>query len=153
MTYDPEIDEILRGESHQQFLDNDSDTAYENVNGGYKYYANNQLIWNKDVSIAKLKLCKSADSLKEIDRLLSDIFEQWHSKDGHWRYIAQTYTVRVINWVLNKTVKEYKRGNIKKTPAHYFTHLIRFRTKKKLLTATIGSHKQQFSGKEENVTQ
>lgn len=146
MTYDPEIEEVLQEEHHQQSLGNDGDIAYESVSGGCKYYANNQLNWNKDISITKLKSCKSTDSPKEIDRLLSDIFEQWNSKEGHWRYIAQTYTVRVINWVLSTTVKEYKRGGIKKTPAHCFTFLIRRRTKKKTLTATIDGYKRTRGG-------
>lgn len=106
--------------------------AYENVNGGCKYGINNELNWPKYELVFQLSRCTSKDPEKEIAKLLQEIFKPWPSIEGHWLWIAQQYCPRVINWQVSATIKEYKRGAIRKTPSAYFTYELSFRKKRKL---------------------
>lgn len=108
---------------------NDSVNAYESVNGGCKYGVKNELNWPNYEVVLQLKNLKSNDSPKEVARLLQYLFSPWPSNDGHWLWIAQRYTPRVINWQVSATIKEYLRGAIRKTPPAYFTFEIHFRRK------------------------
>lgn len=112
------------------------------VNGSCKNVVNSWLNLNRLEVISKLKVCSSETPEQAISSFLEKLFEPWSSFDGHWLYIAQTYTPRVISWVISCTVKRYLRGGIKKTPAHYFTHEIKYRTKRKTkhLIGTNGNH-------------
>ena len=129
--------------------------AYVNgsVNGGYGLSVDSELNWYKSEAIRKLNNYDS--SITEIQRAsyLTEVFKFWKSFDGHWLFIAQTYTLRTINWVINETIKYYISGAIKTNPAKYFTYVVQKRTKRKTLTATIGGRKQEIQRKVENVTQ
>lgn len=103
-----------------------------NVNEPCKNRLNSELNWPKTRLIEQLSKCTTKTPEKTITSLLEEIFCPWPSYDGHLRYIAQTYTPRVINWVISSTVKLYNRGGIKKNPAAYFTYRIQFRTKRKI---------------------
>jgi len=117
--------------------------AYENENGGYKFEVNDWLDETNLKLIGELKKCGSYTNCYLVAFLLEKIFSRWKSYVGHWLYIAQTYTPRVINWVMNQAIKEYSLGRIKKTPAHCFTFLIQHRSKRKSLVATNGVNKQK----------
>ena len=103
-----------------------------NGNGTYKRKTNPELIWNKLDVISQLKHCTSRTPPNNIASLLEKLFDSWPSEEGHWLWVAQNYTPRIINWVISATTKAYQRGEIRKTPAAYFTYKIRFRKKRKL---------------------
>ena len=102
-----------------------------NDNGTYKRKANPELIWNKFDVVSQLNHCTFRTPPNKIASLLEKLFDSWPSKEGHWLWVAQDYTPRVINWVISATIKAYRRGEIRKTPAAYFTYKIRFREKRK----------------------
>lgn len=115
--------------------------VYENVDGTYKRGVNSELSWDKSEVISKLKLCTSNTPQIEIAGLLEEVFSLWPSKEGYWLSVAQIYTARVINRVVSDTAKQYSRGAIRKTPVHYFSYRIQFRTKRKELRSTNGTRK------------
>lgn len=112
-----------------------------NENGTSKFSANSELNWYKSESVFELKRCTSSTPPSKIASLLQGIFRHWVSKDGHWLYVAQTYTPRTINWVMTATIKEHLRGGIRKNPPAYFTYLLKFRKKRKELRSTNDTYK------------
>ena len=120
---------------------NGSVSVNGNVNGGCKSGVKSKLNWHKSRLILELKSCTSSTPPNKIAFLLEKIFEHWSSKDGHWLWVAQTYTTRTINWVMATTVREYLRGGIRKTPPAYFTYSLRFRKKRRQLRGINGVRK------------
>jgi hypothetical protein len=115
----------------------------ENVNGAYKREPKSEQNWYKSELIFQLKKYNSHTPQNKIALSLEKIFKFWPSKNGHWLWIAQTYTVRTLNWVMSATVKEYCRGGIRKNPPAYFTYLLKFRKPKKQFRGTNGGCKYQ----------
>ncbi|MBP8961079.1 hypothetical protein KBG31_02560 [Patescibacteria group bacterium] len=113
----------------------------ESVNGTCKLEVKSELNWHKSNLISELKRCNSDTPQNKIAFLLEEIFKFWISKNGHWLWVAQTYTARTINWVMAATVKEYLRGGIRKTPPAYFTYLLKFRKKRKQFRSTNDTRK------------
>lgn len=113
--------------------------AYEDVgvNGTCKFRVIPWLNQTKNNLVLILKHSKSKNvTYIEIASYLDGIFEDWPPNfKNYWLFIAQTYTLRVINWVLADTIKAWKRGAIRKTPAHYFSDRIGFRKKRKFRTS------------------
>ena len=106
--------------------------AYENANGSCGFGVKHELVWPKYDLILQLKSCSSKSPAGEVAKLLEEIFKPWPSTEGHWLWIAQTYTVKNINLVLIDTIRKFERKEIKKTPAAYFTYRILRRTKRKI---------------------
>lgn len=123
--------------------------VYGNDSGTCKSEVVIESNWYKSEHISELFKASSNDSLRKIAELLGKIFMFWPSNDGWWLSVAQTYILRSIKWVLSDTIKQYLHGAIRKTPAHYFTNEIQYRTKRKIpkrkreLIDTIGSNKQK----------
>jgi len=128
----------------------ESVSVNENESGTCKNRVKSELNWCKSEVIFKLKQCRSSTPPNQISGLLKEIFKHWTSKEGHWLWVAQNYTARTTNWVMQATIKQYLRGGIKKNPPAYFTHLIRFRKKRKQSRNTTGTYKNH--GKEEKAT-
>ncbi|TSC88648.1 MAG: hypothetical protein G01um10145_815 [Microgenomates group bacterium Gr01-1014_5] len=113
------------------------------VNGAYKNGVNSELSWDKSKVISLLKQCTSDTPPIQVSAFLEELFKPWASKDGHWLWIAQTYTPRALNWAFLQTEKEYLRGAIRTNPSAYFTYDLRFRKKRKSFRSTNGIHKHQ----------
>lgn len=102
-----------------------------NGNGTCKKIVDKWLNSDRLAVIGQLKKTRSFTPEKEIATLLTMLFDPWPSKEGHWLYIAQTFRPRSINCVVDRTVKVYRRGGIKKTPVHYFSNEIKYGAKRK----------------------
>lgn len=109
-----------------------SDDAYVNgdVYGGCKSPINPELIWYRSDAITSLSKTNSETTEIEKAKYLNEIFKYWPCTENYWLSVAQYYTSRVINWVLNETIKQSVRGNIKTNPAKYFTFVIKHRSKR-----------------------
>ncbi len=110
-----------------------NDDGYVNgdVYGGCKSSLNPELIWYRSDAIVSLSKTNSETTELEKAKYLNEIFKYWPCTDNYWLSVAQYYSSRVINWVLNETIKQYVRGNIKTNPAKYFTFVIKHRKKRK----------------------
>lgn len=119
---------------------NENVSVSGNGNDTYKRELNPELNWYKSELISKLKQCNSTTPQKEIASLLEGIFKYWPpSKNTHWLWIAQSYSPRVLNWVMTATIKKYLRGGIRKTPPAYFIYLLKFRKQRKEFRTTNGT--------------
>ena len=110
---------------------NDNAGVNGDADGGCKFGVNSELNWYKSDAISKLKKTNFDTPEYEKSLYLSEIFSYWPSKEKHWLFITQNHTSRVINWVMNETIKKSIRGGIKTNPARFFTYIIQFRTKRK----------------------
>jgi len=114
------------------------------VNDTYKRRVNFELTESKLRVITKLQKCSYRTSPTEISVLLEEFFANLNTKPNHWLYIAQQYSPRPINRVINKLIKIQTSGRLTiQNPAAYFTHLIKYRKKRKL-TAINGIRLQQL---------
>ena len=122
---------------------NTSVSVNGSVNGGCKREVNFWLNSSNQRAISSLKQCNYKTPQKEIAQYLQNIFDFWPSSNKeHWLWISQRYTPRVINWVLSSTIKEYSKGGITKTPAHYFTFCIHKRNKRKCFRSAHDTYKK-----------
>ena len=110
---------------------NDNANVNGSVNGGYRFDTDSELIWHKSEAVKQLINTDYYTPPIVIAKLLSELFKSWPSNEGHWLYIAQTYTARTINWVVSQTIGEDIKGAIKTNPSRYFTFVIKHRTKRK----------------------
>ena len=128
------------------YKDNPNDNVLNrSVNDTYKHNANFDSTSNKLQVIEELKTCNYRTPTKKIAFLLEKLLDRGETQSGHWLYIAQNYTARVINRVLYQMIKLHRSGAVTiENPAAYFTFLIKFRKKrKKYLTNTNHARKQQ----------
>lgn len=103
-----------------------------NGNGTYKRSVNSKLIKGKQEAIKKLTECDYRTPPRKVAFLLEELFIDHKSKEGHWLYIAQNWPPRVINRVIFRMNKQHRTGEQTiKNPAAYFTHLIKFRKKRR----------------------
>ena len=80
------------------------------VNHTCKPKGNYEKSLTKNEAILLLKSCNYFTSFTEISEYLEIIFGPWEVKPHHWRYIAQYYTPKTINSVINQMVKMRERG-------------------------------------------
>lgn len=103
-----------------------------NANGTGKRHLNYTQNISKSVAIDKLKQCHYRTAPKKIASYLEIILHNKNTKPGHWLYIAQRYTPKTINSVLNEMMRSAKRGDVSfKVPAAYFTSIIKLRLPRK----------------------
>lgn len=109
-----------------------------NANDTYKRSVKFEVTENKLLLIKRLKACTYKTPPLLIAELLDQIFGDPNTKENHWLYIAQAYPPRRIYLTINQMIKRQKGGwTTIKNPSAYFTHLIKFRKKRKL-TSTNG---------------
>lgn len=113
---------------------NESVRVNRSVNDTNKRRINFELTESKLKAITRLKSCNYRTPPIEVAALLEEFFADPNTKQGHWLYVAQNYTPRTINRVINHMIKVHISGEktIQK-PAGYFTHLIKFRKKRRSL--------------------
>lgn len=115
--------------------------AVVNVNGTYKNEAKVELTFSKHKTINALNECRFATSPKQVASLLDELFDGWGTHDGHWLYIAQNWNPRAINRVMVQIIKRCRTGEINiQNPASYFTHLIKFRKKRRNISVDAGTN-------------
>ncbi len=96
------------------------------VNGTCKPKENDKKNLTKQQAILKLKDCGYLTSFIEVSEYLEIIFGLWEDKPNHWRYIAQYYTPKSINSVLNQMTKMSQRGALPLNCAGaYFTKVLK----------------------------
>ena len=106
----------------------------DNVNGGCKTNVNTELTQSKLEAIEKLKACRANTSPFIIESLLKQLFSNSTTKAGHWLFVAQQWTPKRINLVITEMTKAHQNGfQTIHNPAAYFTHLIKFRARRKSL--------------------
>lgn len=111
--------------------------------GGNKLQENDIQNSDKTKAITKLKESNYRTAPKELTSYLEIIFGIWQEKPDHWLFIAQHYTPKSINSVINEIDKSVERGSITlRNPGAYFTRLIKYHPKRKLFRRTNGSHKR-----------
>ena len=112
--------------------ENKSANAKWSDNGTYKRSANTSLIESKQKAIYELKTFTYRTPPIKIAELLQTLFADCNSRDGHWLYVAQTWNLRAINRVIERITRLHSSGwKTIQNPAAYFTHLIKFRKKRK----------------------
>ncbi len=103
-----------------------------NGNGARKQVVNSELSKNKHKVITELEAYNYKTPPIKISKLLEQLFVDYKSKDGHWLYIAQNWNPRAINRVIRQMSELHQSGQETiKNPAAYFTHLIKFRKKRR----------------------
>ena len=120
-----------------------------NVNGSHNLEVNNDQNESKTYLIAELKRYNYLTPARIVADSLEKLFAKWPSKDGHWLYVAQHYTPKTINSVLDYMVKRYKRdGFWPKSPPSYFTNTIQHRPLRKIFR----NIRRDKNKRRENVT-
>lgn len=134
------VDEYLNGEERKSVNVNGS------VNATRKLSVKSELNLSKhdvDSLISKLKTCTYKTPPKEVASYLETLFSRFPSKNGHWSYIAQHYTPRAINRVIQLMLKQQVRGDKKvKNASAYFTYLIQLRKKRRSLQVPLVAVKE-----------
>lgn len=103
------------------------------VNDIYKRRVTPTLTKSKHKAVAELGTLNYKTPPIKISQLLEILFAEYNSKDGHWLYIAQNWNPRAINRVIKRMIGLHNSGRITiKNPAAYFTHLIKFRKRRKV---------------------
>lgn len=104
-----------------------------NGNDTYKPRINFELTPSKQEVIGKLNSYKYKTP-REIAHLLEELFKECNTKKGWWLCVAQQWTLRAINRVVNRIIKIHTSGQRTiQNPAAYFTFLIKKRKKKRSL--------------------
>lgn len=148
---------IAESTTIKEFLHKEKDENNKNVDvsgsgiGGNKLQKNDSQNSDKNTAIAKLKESSFLIAPKKIAPFLENIFGVWQEKPNHWLYIAQHYTPKSINSVINEIDKSIERGSVTlQNPGAYFTSLIKYHPKRKypkrrLPRGTNGSYKRRES--------
>lgn len=113
-----------------EYLKNNESMLNGNGNDIRKLTGNFSLTERKLEIISQLKETNYLTPPETIAELLQEFFIESNSKEGHWLYIAQSYTPKSINSVLNRLKSVYKTS---KNPAAYFTFLIKKKSKRRIL--------------------
>lgn len=131
---------LTKDEITPTFQERNKDNPKENVsvkwndNDTYKRDAITTFTDTKRDIIEKLKTFTYTTPPVEIAQALQTLFADHPSKDGHWLYVAQHWNPRTINRVIERIIIFHTSG--RKTiqnSAAYFTHLIKFRKKRRSL--------------------
>lgn len=101
-------------------------------NGTCKRIVAFELTQSKQKAIDELTRCTYKTHPVEIAELLGTFFEEWESKQGHWLYVAQHRTPRIIVRTLRELTKLLTSGRATTDcPPRYFTYLLKFRAARK----------------------
>jgi len=112
------------------------------VNHTCKPKGNYEKSLTKNEAILLLKSCNYFTSFTEISEYLEIIFGRWEEKPNHWRYIAQYYTPKSINSVLNQMTKMSQRGALPLNCAGaYFTKVLKRHKPRKMFRKEKGEEK------------
>ena len=103
-------------------------------NDTYKRGANFELTEDKLKAIKELQLCTYLTPPFKTAELLERLFLDPNTKANHWLKIAQNYPPRRISLTIKQMIKRHRGGGTTiDRPAAYFTYLIKFRKKRKLV--------------------
>jgi len=121
-------------ESLEQGTTNANDIgSYEIVNGVPKLKRFSYTKSDKLRAFSLLTKCNYKTSPREIFNYLEIIFSDCGSKDGHWLFIAQHYTVKTICAVLREIIRKHQRSEVTILNAgKFFTSIIKKKKKRKL---------------------
>ena len=124
-------------ESHPEYISkNNKLSENHNPNGNdndtYKLKVKFTLNESKLNVIQELKTYTHKTPIYVIADSLQILFYECESKSTHWNYIAEHYSPRTINWVIDYMIKNYNDWSILRNPASYFTKSIKFRKKRKV---------------------
>lgn len=126
--------------------------AYESVNGGRKDKRNSGQNLGKLQAIKNLKICNYRTPPKEIALYLETIFGIWQEKPVHWLFIAQHYTPKTINSVINQIIKNFQNGAVPlRVPGAFFTFVIKHKRKRKAFRVTNGTGEQHDLAKKTHI--
>jgi hypothetical protein len=118
---------------------NESVSVNRSVNGTYKSAVKKELNLSKPQLIVALRGCTHKTPPIDVASHLEHLFGFYESKPGHWLFVAQNWPPRAINRVLTNLLTQHQRGEVTiKNPAAYFTHLLKFRKKRKGFASTYG---------------
>lgn len=129
-----EEDKYLFTDEDKQWINKN---IYENedvsVNGNdtYRPLASFKLTKDKIKIITEINSYNYQTPIFKITLSLEELFKECESRPGHWSYIAQQYSPRVINRIINFMIKQYNDWQTLQNPAAYFTSLIKYRKRKK----------------------
>ena len=126
------IDECLSSNETNKEYKPESVCVNGSVSGTYNRPVNPEQERSKNKAIAELKSRSYKTPPKEIASLLEALFVNCDSKAGHWLFVAQQWNPRAINRTVSLMMKQHSRGEVTiQNPAAYFTHLIKFRKKRR----------------------
>lgn len=112
--------------------ENENVSVKWNGSDSSKRRVNFELTKSKLQVINELKTLNYRTPPIKIAQLLEELFREWNSQSTHWTYIAQQWPPRPINRVIQRMIKLHSSGRMTfKNPAAYFTHLIKFRKKRR----------------------
>jgi hypothetical protein len=95
------------------------------VNGGRKLTGNADKTTSKGEAILSLRNCSYKTAPKIIASYLEILFSKYPSINGHWLFIAQHFTPKTINSLINQTIIRVQRGELTlQNPSSYFTDTI-----------------------------
>lgn len=117
----------------------DIDVVSVTENGSYKQTANCILTKGKLKLANTLRKYNYKTPIFQITELLEELFRECESYPYHWAKIAEFYSPKTINSVLNYMIKNYGDWKTLKNPAAYFTRMIGFRKKRKKFRDTNGN--------------
>lgn len=118
------------------YLEKDKNNVIVNIDvngnddGICKRRVNFELTGSKLRAIALLNDFSHEIPSTEIEKHLTEIFCEYPSTPGWWLHVAQHWTQRQIYWTLSRVIKLQSLGQVRKTPAHCFSFLIKHRKKK-----------------------
>jgi len=99
-----------------------------NDNDSCKQIVYFELTQNKQQVITELTQCHYRTPPVEVAVLLTELFKEWPSYQGHWLHITQKYNPRAINRIIKQLLKLHSSGQETiKNPAAYFTSSIKWR--------------------------
>lgn len=111
---------------------NEDDNVKWNGNDTYKQNANFELNESKEKVITELRKLTYTTPPIKIAQLLETLFAEYNSKNWWWLVVAQQWNPRAINRVIKRIIELHSSGRITiQNPAAYFTHLIKFRQKRR----------------------
>ena len=120
-------------------LDQDADQEdgvveeFENDDGGSKLSLNRNENITKLDAIQSLKQMNYMTKPKVIAAALEKIFTDPNTQSGYLLYVAQHYSVRTLNAIINQMLKSHTETWITiKNPSAYFSHSLKFYKKRKI---------------------
>ena len=129
------------------------------VNSTCKPKENYEKNLTKNEAIVNLQRSKAdKTSIKDIACWLKHLFGIWQEKPSHWIFIAEHYTPKSINSVINEMQKRKERGSMPlDKPGAYFTSVLRqYHPQRKLpkrkhFIVTNGGQKQEIQKEDKNA--
>jgi hypothetical protein len=140
---------LINDKQNNNTQTNSNPNLNRSVNGSGKVQVKVNEKQDKVTAISLLELCRAKTPRQEVATFLEIVFSSHESQDGHWLYIARTYTPKTINSVIRYMVKRYTNGEIDlDNPNSYFTYVIQRKKKRKEFRDTNGGRKRQVSNME-----